>query len=309
MNDNIWQQQLKSPIQGQKQTQVKGVQEQDHQELKKFFEKHPEIYLHSLTKNYKAKVKKTIERTIDIFSDFLISRPQVGVSISGGKDSQVMLDIMVKSNKLANDVAQIYPIFFDAGSNYPETLENIKQTEKKYLKLEFYHIKTRKPLKDLYAECGWFGYNGWLKDSNPIHYTAEQIKTIIIKEPSIEAKKHLNLCFTCVGLRQQESKVRNKMGEIYGDYYYNKSSEIDNFYPLLEWSYLDVWAYIYENNLTPNSLYLDEDLVDISQSRIASYLSLTAISNGDSKRKLRKYHPKIYADLISEFPLIFEPYA
>lgn len=258
-----------------------------------------EYALYAKTKKYQELVKKTTEDIKIKLSGLTVfdSQNKIGVSLSMGKDSVVMLDILYKiwQNK-------IYPCFFDSGAEFPESLELLEILESKYNNLEFTTVDPEINIWQIYKKCGWWGYKGF--DKEEIDFTAEQVKSILIREPAKTAIDALHLDVFCIGLRKEESKGR----EIFlnkGNWQYPKYSKVPLYYPLADWSYKDIWAYIASQNLPYNKIYDYDLILDKDESRVGSYLGTSKISKG-RLLTLRLYHPEIYNRVISTFPMIRE---
>jgi 3'-phosphoadenosine 5'-phosphosulfate sulfotransferase (PAPS reductase)/FAD synthetase len=107
---------------------------------------------------------------IIIFNSFLKTAPKIETkhniicSISGGSDSDIMLDILAR---LDTDKKIIY-VFFDTGIEYQATKKHLAELETKYnIKIE--RIKAIKPVP---AGCKQYGLPFWSK------YVSEQIERL-----------------------------------------------------------------------------------------------------------------------------------
>ncbi|MBP2143249.1 3'-phosphoadenosine 5'-phosphosulfate sulfotransferase (PAPS reductase)/FAD synthetase/predicted RNA-binding protein with PUA domain [Methanococcus voltae] len=190
----------------------------------------------------------------------------INASFSGGKDSSV-------STLLAKEVMpDIEVISIDTGLEYPETIEYIKKFSKKYdLNMDIIDgdnfwediLRNGVPTKD----------NRWCNSSCKLNPLRSYLKK---KYPG---KKIL----TIDGSRQFESFTRSNLD------YERNSSFIDfqtTAFPILDWNALDIWTYIYKNDIPYNPLY------DEGFERIGCYLCPSALNS--EFNRVKELHPDYY---------------
>ncbi|MCS3900746.1 phosphoadenosine phosphosulfate reductase family protein [Methanococcus voltae] len=190
----------------------------------------------------------------------------INASFSGGKDSSV-------STLLAKEVMpDIEVISIDTGLEYPETIEYIKKFSKEYdLNVDIIDgnnfwediLRNGVPTKD----------NRWCNSSCKLNPLKNYLKK---KYPG---KKVL----TIDGSRQFESFTRSNLD------YERNSSFIDfqtTAFPILDWNALDIWTYIYKNNVIYNPLY------DEGFERIGCYLCPSALNS--EFNRVKELYPEYY---------------
>jgi len=177
---------------------------------------HREMFLlHANTENYAEHLQNAeciIKNCLQNYKPY--------AAVSGGKDSMVMLHIILKY------APNIYIAHWDYGKYFIPTnierqiIKNIKAIGGKNL-----HIYTSK-LYDIHQR------------------NAKNVlgKIFIGKVGNELYEKGYNAVF--VGLRKEESCKRKRK-----ILYNRKTEKIKEFYPLQNWSWLDVWAHIIKNNV------------------------------------------------------------
>jgi len=165
------------------------------------------------------------------------------VAFSGGKDSQVLLDLVKKALPKGSYVV----VFGDTGMEFPDTYDVIEKTQQQCIEEEitFYiaesHLKPKKswelfgpPSRTLRWCCS-------------VHKSTPQ--TLKLREVTGK-KDYTGLAF--VGVRAQESATRAEYD------YFNDGKKIKGQYShnsILEWTSAEVWLYIYENDISINEAY------------------------------------------------------
>lgn len=167
---------------------------------------------------------KKVQEAETLIANALGKYKQPYVAFSGGKDSTCMLHLVLKQ------APEITVFHWDYGRYMPrdfeaETIENMKLLGAKNVVLE---------TSDRYNDLS---YNGRV-------FIPEFFSRIV---PQFIAQGY-DLAF--VGLRRQESCKRNNRIKAK-----RSISQLKEVWPLQEWSYLDVWAYIIANNLPYHHAY------------------------------------------------------
>jgi len=178
--------------------------------------------IHSKTSEYKENIneaKKIIRNTFQKYQ-------QPYIAFSGGKDSTCMTHLVIQENQDCMVLHWDFGRYYIPRKIHQEIKENIKKMEIKNLRIETseqYEILKRKAINILGKEF---------------------IEGLIprLSEEGYDA--------SFIGLRTEESykrKRRIKAGR--------SLTEIPEFFPLKNWTWMDVWAYIVENNLPYLSHY------------------------------------------------------
>lgn len=174
--------------------------------------------------------KKILERTLEKHSG---KRPIV--SYSGGKDSLVTLHIAL------NSVGVDEAIFNDTGLELPETLENVDKVAELYgLRLHVASAGNR------FFDSLWI-YGPPARD---YRWCCKVCKLTPIARTYREVTS--SEIISIVGQRKYESIQR------YRQRYFEKSRWLPKVYllsPILDWSALEVWLYVFKEKLPYNALY------------------------------------------------------
>ncbi len=208
------------------------------------------------------------------------------LSFSGGKDSTVMLHMLLKHK------SNIPVIYWDADASYPDTEQFIKKVVIEW-DLNFIRRKT----ESMFSVFHKYGVN---------HPQIEN-KTMIatVYEPIKKLIEDYGFDGVFVGLRAQESKGRRKLIKSRGQLFYNKSQKVMECLPVAQFTVEDIWAYITANDLKYNSIYDRTSMLSRNELRVSYWC-------GESCREmgrwvwLKKEYPELYNKFTSEFPEVRE---
>lgn len=171
----------------------------------------------SRCESYKYKLASTRER----IKSWVNQTDRISVSVSGGKDSLTMLDLILKER------ADVFVWHWDYGIYMPRKFEKEIQA----ILVNYFQIKNMKidKRKSLNQEAS-IGYREFFGKINH-HIIFNQIE------------------YNFIGLRTEESCKRALRCENYlepvkiKDYFYY------NVFPIKDWAWKDVWAYIISNEI------------------------------------------------------------
>ena len=167
-------------------------------------------------------------------------------SFSGGKDSQVVLDLVTRVIP-SEDIIVIYS---DTGYELPTSLKLYKEVEKtyteKYPNIKFLLAKNHEKVLNYWDLMG--------SPSNVHRWCCGVMKTAplykLLKEHSNFGRQPHVLSF--IGTRAEESLRRASYLKVAKD---AKHTNVLNVSPILEWSTTEVWLYIFFNKLPVNHAY------------------------------------------------------
>ena len=185
----------------------------------------------------------TVKKIIAIYKKHRRKLDCFHVAFSGGKDSQVLLDLVKKALPKGSFVV----VFGDTGMEFPDTYNVVEKTEKQCSeeKIPFYIAKSQLEPKDSWEMFGppsrvlrWCCY---------VHKSAPQ--TFKLREVTGK-NEYSGLAF--VGVRAHESSTRSEYD------YFNAGKKIKGQYShnsILEWTSAEIWLYIFANEIVINEAY------------------------------------------------------
>lgn len=216
-------------------------------------------------------VEAARRRIAYVFDEF----DRVNVSISGGKDSTVLAHLAIMEAKRRGRKVGLF--FLDEEVMYQATIDQVEylmniapeSTTRYWLQIPF-HLTNTVSMSEPYCRC-WDAKDQprWMrkrKKYNILHYPWTH-ETII-------ANKNIGLDFydviknwqisqagvpSLVGIRADESLHRfravTKNPGYKNIYWSTARPEGPTFYPLFDWSFIDIWHYIAENKLRYHAYY------------------------------------------------------
>ncbi len=222
----------------------------------------------------------------DIIKQALLNMKSPYVSFSGGKDSTVMLHMILKRDP------NIPVIYWDADASYPDTENFINKLVKEW-NLNFIRVKTE-PMLSVFRKYG-------------VNHPQIENKTMIatVYNPIKKLMKEHDFDGVFVGLRAEESFGRRKLIKNRGVIFYNKMQEVTECLPVANFTVQDIWSYITSNNLPYNSIYDKTAMRPRNDIRVSYWC-------GESCREmgrwvwLKKEYPELYNKFASEFPEVRE---
>ena len=167
-------------------------------------------------------------------------------SFSGGKDSQVVLDLVTRVIP-SEDIIVVYS---DTGYELPTSLDLYNKVEQlyeeKYPNISFYLAKNHEKVLNYWNLMG--------SPSNVHRWCCGVMKTAplykLLKEESNLGRQPHVLSF--IGTRSEESLKRSTYQKIAKD---AKHANVINVSPILEWNTTEVWLYLLFNKLPINPAY------------------------------------------------------
>lgn len=211
----------------------------------------------------------------------------IGVSVSTGKDSIVLLDLVRRV------VPDAPAALFDSGCEYRWVYELA----------EHYGIEIIKPEMSLLDMCRDGDYWGHRGGANPdVEY---DFFSFLVGEPSTRFVEDHNLSVIAMGLRAEESAGRRMSAYRRGELY-QVASGLWHLCPLARWTHDDVWAYIASRGLRYNVAYdrMAELGIPRERWRVSALLGMCGAATLGRYAYLRQIDPELWRRLSAEFPKI-----
>ncbi|MBO8159628.1 phosphoadenosine phosphosulfate reductase family protein [Thermosyntropha sp.] len=165
------------------------------------------------------------------------------VSFSGGKDSTVVSDLVVKA--LTNPF--LVHIFCDTTLELPQTLEYVQRFKKDNPQVIFKTAKNKE--QNFYEVCREIG-----PPARMLRWCCSMFKTGPINRIFNNLYRDEKV-LTFYGIRRSESASRSKYNRIEGDSEYLKIRKQTVASPIFFWKDIDVWLYILAEGLDFNDAY------------------------------------------------------
>lgn len=260
----------------------------------------------------KTVVESAYQRITALFQEF----PEVIVSISGGKDSSVLFHIAFNIADRLNRLP-LKVLFIDQEAEWQATIDVIEQIMMKDGIVPLWH---QMPIKILNATSSieqWqYCWNPelkekWLRGKHPIaikenSYGTDRFGELFHRIPE-KLFPDTKMCLLS-GMTTDESPERF-MALTYHETYngrtwgkiLNKKRQHFTFYPLYDWSYTDVWKYIFDHNIQYNVIY-DKYLIDGIPFRKMRISNLHHEKAVHQLFYVQRYEPQTYEKLIQRIP-------
>lgn len=188
----------------------------------------------------------------------------IQLSFSGGKDSTVLFHIINEEAKKRN--RKFYVYFQDQEAEYEGTIEIVEWAMSQPNVIPLWYqvpiFMTNAASQQQLFLFAWGENENWVREKNPIAihliekkypkrfhkfnlWVGQNLKTLKGKSVSI------------IGLRAEESPDRRfvMFGEDSDLFWLRKKHEPNKAYPIIDWSYKDVWKFLIEGNYKYNKVY------------------------------------------------------
>lgn len=209
------------------------------------------------TLNVLESAQKRIEFIFDNYDN-------IQLSFSGGKDSTVLFHLLNAESKKRN--RKFYLYFQDQEAEYQATIDFVEWCMNQETVIPLWYqvpiFMTNAVSHEQLFLWAWGENEKWIREKNPL-----AIHSINKKYPKRFHKFNLwvgqNLAkmdgksISVLGLRAEESPDRRHVmfGEDSELFWLRRKKQPNKAYPIIDWSYTDVWKFLTENKLPYNKIY------------------------------------------------------
>lgn len=208
----------------------------------------------------KTVVEATKERVKYLFDNY----DNIQLSFSGGKDSTVLFHFINEEAKRRN--RKFYLFFLDQEAEYQGTIDIVDWAMRQPNVIPLWYqvpmFMTNACSSEQLFLWAWGEGEKWVRPKSDI--SIHEIKGKYPKRfykfvqwRTQQLRKLPGKSVSVVGLRAEESPSRRfvMFGEDNDLFWMRRKNEPHKAYPLIDWSYTDVWKFLAENNLKYNKVY------------------------------------------------------
>jgi phosphoadenosine phosphosulfate reductase len=209
------------------------------------------------------------------------------VSCSFGKDSVVLLHLVLQQ-------APCIPVVF-INSNYcfPDTYEVRDRFVQEY-DINLVEIKQPHDYMQIISQYG-------LPDDRTPSQQAKVVQ--LLKKDVANQWAHDNGCDGHFwGLRKEEAQGRRWLLNTRGPLFWAKAAKLWRCSPLANWTWDDIWAYIFKHDLPYSAIYEKDKFCDPRQIRNTSYITTDGAALNGRVAWLKYYYPDLFSRLEVELP-------
>ena len=271
-------------------------------DLEKYKSKNTYEYFNSYMEKFKRANKDRFNYIITEASEFIreqkskFNDDETFVSFSGGKDSTVVSDLVIK----ALGMPQIIHMYGDTTLEFPVTEVYSERFRKNHPKTPF--LSSRNKEKDFYDMCEVIG-----PPSRVMRWCCTVFKTGALNKKISTTFKDKKRVLTFYGIRRSESTSRSKYDRVAESPKISKQVVVS---PIIDWYDFDIWLYLITTGIDFNDAYrLGYSRVGCwccpNNSNWAQYLSSIYMSEQSKKWrnllidfaiKVGKPDPEVYVD-------------
>lgn len=188
----------------------------------------------------------------------------IQLAYSGGKDSTVLFHLVNEEAKIRNRKFILY--FQDQEAEYQGTIDIVEwaMTQPNVIP-QWYQVPifmTNAASHEQLFLWAWGEGEEWIREKHPIaiHSLPKKYPKRFYKFNLWVAQQNRKLkgsFVSIIGLRAEESPDRRfvMFGEDSDMFWLRRKTEPHKCYPIIDWSYTDVWKYLIEENLKYNKVY------------------------------------------------------
>lgn len=205
-------------------------------------------------------VEATRKRVEWIFDNY----DNIELSFSGGKDSTVLFHFINEEAKKRN--RKFYLFFLDQEAEYQGTIDMMEWAMRQPNVIpRWYQVPifmTNACSTQQMFLWSWGEGENWVRNKSDIsihsikgRYPKRFYKFVLWENQNVRRMEGRSICIT--GLRAEESPSRRfvMFGEDNEMFWVRRKGEPHKAYPIIDWSYTDVWKFLCENKLKYNKIY------------------------------------------------------
>lgn len=208
----------------------------------------------------KTVLEATKKRIAYLFDNY----DNIQLSFSGGKDSTVLFHLVNEEAKKRN--RKFYLFFLDQEAEYQGTIDMVEWAMQQPNVIPLWYqvpmFMTNSCSQQQLFLWAWGENEKWVRPKSDISihkikgkYPKRFYKFVLWS--SMQLKKLKGKSVSIIGLRAEESPSRRfvMFGEDNNLFWLRQVNEPHKAYPIIDWSYTDIWKYLAENNLKYNKVY------------------------------------------------------
>lgn len=218
---------------------IKKLQQYKEKNTYKFFNSYMDKFVNANVKRFNYITYESTEFVKKISQGYDLG--EMFISFSGGKDSTVIRDLVVK----ALSKPEIIHIFGDTTLEFPLTLEYLKRFKKENRKSP---ILTAKNKEKNFLEMG----KVLGPPSRVMRWCCTVFKTGAITRKINGIFKDKTKLLTFYGIRRSESSSRSKYDKVSESPKISKQTVVS---PIIDWQDFDIWLYILSTGIDFNDAY------------------------------------------------------
>lgn len=249
-------------------------------------------------KNVVEATKKRVEFIFDNYDS-------IELSFSGGKDSTVLFHFFNQEAKKRN--RKFYLFFLDQEAEYQGTIDMVEWAMRQPTVIpKWYQVPmfmTNACSTQQMFLWAWGNDEKWVRSKSDISiheiknkYPKRFYKFVLWENMQVQKLQGKSICIT--GLRAEESPSRRfvMFGENNELFWLRRKNEPHKAYPIIDWSYTDVWKFLCENNLKYNKVYDKMYMLglDLRQMRVSNLIHEKAYR---CLHELQELEPETYDKL------------
>ena len=206
-------------------------------------------------------LKATLKRISFLFDLY----DNIQLAFSGGKDSTVLFHLVNAEAKKRNRKFILY--FQDQEAEYQGTIDFVEWAMSQPNVIpQWYQVPifmTNAASHEQLFLWAWGDGEEWVREKHPLaihkleHKYTKRFYKFNLWVAQQNRKNFEGSFVSIIGLRAEESPDRRfvMFGEDSDLFWLRRKTEPHKAYPIIDWSYTDVWKYLIENNLPYNKVY------------------------------------------------------